>query len=154
MSISSWNAGIIRPVAVAPTGPFQDGAAPGVWTLDQATFWIKQGLWPTAGNASPIALFAGGYSGDSVNIIDRLSLTTQGNATDFGDLTQPTFQLSCGGGASRTRGVWGGGSITGGNRTNVIQYVTIATTGNALDFGDLIEPNYQFAGTSNVHGGL
>jgi hypothetical protein len=83
-------------------------------------------------------LFAGGYSGDSVNIIDRLSLSTQGNATDFGDLTQPTFELSCGGGASSTRGVWGGGSITGGNRTNVIQYVTIATTGNATDFGDLL----------------
>jgi len=87
--------------------------------------------------AAAIALFAGGYSGDSVNIIDRLSLTTQGNATDFGDLTQPTFGLSCGGGASSTRGVWGGGSITGGNRTNVIQYVTIATDGNASDFGDL-----------------
>lgn len=88
--------------------------------------------------AAAIALFAGGYSGDSVNIIDRLSLTTQGNATDFGDLTQKTFGLSCGGGASSTRGVWGGGSITGGNRTNVIQYVTIATDGNASDFGDLL----------------
>lgn len=26
MAISSWNAGIIRPVAVAPTGPFEDSA--------------------------------------------------------------------------------------------------------------------------------
>jgi len=41
MGIKDWNAGIIRPVAVAPTGPYQDGAASGVWTiagsfLDQA----------------------------------------------------------------------------------------------------------------------
>ena len=49
MSIANWNAGIIRPVAVAPTGPFQNGAAPGVWTLDQAAYWTKQGLWPIAG---------------------------------------------------------------------------------------------------------
>ena len=53
MAISSWSAGIIRPVPVAPTGPFQDGAAPGVWTLDEAAFWTKQGLWPTAGNFPP-----------------------------------------------------------------------------------------------------
>ena len=70
MSISNWNAGIIRPVAVAPAGPFQDGAAPGVWTLDQVAFWNKQGLWPIAGNAAPIALFAGGNGGS--NVIDKI----------------------------------------------------------------------------------
>jgi hypothetical protein len=53
MGISAWNAGIIRPVPVAPTGPFQNGRAPGVWTLDQAAYWTKQGLWPIAGNAAP-----------------------------------------------------------------------------------------------------
>ena len=63
MAISSWNAGIIRPVAVPPAGPYQDGAAPGVWTLDQATFWVQQGLWPTAGNIAPVGLFGGGVDG-------------------------------------------------------------------------------------------
>ena len=53
MSAKSWNAGIIRPVAVAPTGPYQNSAAPGVWTLDQQAYWQKQGLWPTAGNIDP-----------------------------------------------------------------------------------------------------
>ena len=72
MAISSWNAGIIRPVAVPPAGPYQDGAAPGVWTIDQATFWIKQGLWPTAGNLAPTGLFGGG-NGPS-NVIDKLTL--------------------------------------------------------------------------------
>ena len=50
MGIKQWNAGIIRPVAVPPTGPYQDGVASGVWTMDQVAFWNKQGLWPTAGN--------------------------------------------------------------------------------------------------------
>jgi len=42
MGIKNWNAGIIRPVAVAPTA----SSAPGVWTLDQVAYWEKQGLWP------------------------------------------------------------------------------------------------------------
>lgn len=50
MGISKWNAGIIRPVPVAPAGPYETGAAPGVWTLDQVAYWQKQGLWPLAGN--------------------------------------------------------------------------------------------------------
>jgi len=50
VGISKWNAGIIRPVPVAPAGPYENGAAPGVWTLDQVAYWQKQGLWPIAGN--------------------------------------------------------------------------------------------------------
>ena len=53
MGISKWNAGIIRPVPVAPAGPYGDGAAPGVWTLDQQAYWQKQGLWPIQGNVNP-----------------------------------------------------------------------------------------------------
>lgn len=53
MGISKWNAGIIRPVPVAPAGPFENGAAPGVWTLDQQAYWQKQALWPVAGNVVP-----------------------------------------------------------------------------------------------------
>ena len=90
MATSSWNAGIIRPVAVAPAGPFQDGAAPGVWTLDQATFWIQQGLWPIAGNAAPIGLFGGGTTGSFTNVIDKIIIGTSGNAVDFGDLIANT----------------------------------------------------------------
>lgn len=51
MATKNWNAGIIRPIPVAPAGPYQNGAAPGVWTLDQVAYWQKQGLWPIAGNA-------------------------------------------------------------------------------------------------------
>jgi hypothetical protein len=63
MAQKDWNAGIIRPVPVAPTGPFQDGAAPGVWTLDQVAYWTQQGLWPTAGNIAQYGVFAGGDRG-------------------------------------------------------------------------------------------
>ena len=36
------------------------------------------------------------------------------------------------------RGVFGGGSITPGAGTNVMQYITISSTGNSTDFGDLV----------------
>ena len=51
------------------------------------------------------------------------------------------------------RGLWGGGDFTGAY-TNIIDYVTIATTANAIDFGDLSVARGYVAGLSNVHGGL
>ena len=43
----------------------------------------------------------------------------------------------------------------GGNgNTNVIDYVLIATQGDAVDFGDLITGQGEGAGCSNAHGGL
>ena len=45
--------------------------------------------------------------------------------------------------------------FAGGSSTNVIQYVSISSTGNATDFGDLIaDTNTNPAATSNSHGGL
>ena len=47
-----------------------------------------------------------------------------------------------------TRGLSGGGTQAGGN-TNMIDYVTIASTGNAQDFGDLQSASYSRAGVSS-----
>ena len=46
-----WPGGFIKPIPPTPAGPYQDGAASGVWTMDQMSYWLKQGLWPIAGNA-------------------------------------------------------------------------------------------------------
>jgi hypothetical protein len=48
--MSRYPGGLIRKTPVTPAGPLQNGAAPGVWTLAEASFWTKQGLWPTQGN--------------------------------------------------------------------------------------------------------
>jgi hypothetical protein len=53
---------------------------------------------------------------------------------------------------SPTRGLFGGGY--NGAYLNVIDYVTIATTGNATDFGDLTVARRNLAGCSECHGGL
>jgi hypothetical protein len=49
-----WPGGIIRKTPVTPAGPYQTGAASGVWSLADASYWTKQGLWPIAGNTPKI----------------------------------------------------------------------------------------------------
>ena len=82
------------------------------------------------------AIVAGGSNG---NVMDFFTMTSLGNATDFGDLT--VARGSGGGGSNSTRAVFMGGTTTpstpAGHTT--IDYVQIATLGNALDFGDSIE---------------
>lgn len=80
-------------------------------------------------------LIAGGDG--PVNNISYVTIASVGNAIDFGDLTVARSAFA--GCASATRAVWAGGegSGGGGGRVNVIDYVTIASTGNASDFGDL-----------------
>ena len=82
-------------------------------------------------------LFAGGFispTGTSrTNIIDYITISTLGDASDFGDRTHQTD--TCAGAASNTRGVIAGGYA--GSETDVIEFVTISSTGDALDFGDL-----------------
>ena len=73
---------------------------------------------------------------DYINVIEYANIDSTGNFTDFGDRTvrsgNGVFGI-----ASRTRGVAGCGYDTGPNTsTNIIDFVTIASTGNATDFGD------------------
>ncbi len=42
--------GIITKNPATPTGPFEDGTAPGIWTLEQQLQYKQQGVWPIAGN--------------------------------------------------------------------------------------------------------
>jgi hypothetical protein len=86
-------------------------------------------------SSSTRGVFGGGNAPSTVNTIDYITIATTGNATDFGDLFQARRELAaC---SSSTRGVFGGGYTS---NSNVIDYVTIATTGNAQDFGDLSAP--------------
>jgi hypothetical protein len=90
------------------------------------------------------ALFAGGSDGSSsLNVIDYITVTTTGNATDFGDMTVSHYGRASG--ASSTRGVW----ATSGSNGNVIDYVTIMSTGNAIDFGDLGTGKFHPSGCSS-----
>ena len=99
-------------------------------------------------------LFAGGYAPGDQNVIDFITIATTGNASDFGDLSVNRSQAAAA--SSATRGIFAGG--IGGpaprGKLNTIDYVTIMSTGNAIDFGDLTVIRSALSGLSNAHGGL
>ena len=87
-------------------------------------------------------LFAGGYNPTFQNVIDYITIASEGNAIDFGDLVNGARRrMTEGGLSSSTRGVFAGGfnpALSPSTTINSIEYVTISTIGNSLDFGDLI----------------
>jgi len=91
-----------------------------------------------------------------VNVIDYFTIASTGDATDFGDLSAIRFS-GFGACASPTRGItsMGGEDNSGTEGSNIIDYVTIASTGNSSDFGDLTTRNdssYSGAASSSTRG--
>ena len=112
-------------------------------------------------SSSTRGLFGGGYttspSAATVNVIDYIEIGTLGNALDFGDMF--TGRYSSGAVSNGVRAVWGGGmgnaptSNTG--TRSVIDYVTIASKGDSIKFGDLTAARRMLAESAcsnNVRG--
>ena len=85
------------------------------------------------GGAAGRGLFAGGTTPGAIATIQRVQISTRGNAQYFGDRTIAKGIVS--GFGNETRGVFAGGSTSG--FTDIIDYVTTASGGNATDFGNL-----------------
>ena len=79
---------------------------------------------------------------DATNVIEFVTIQSKGDGVEFG---QTSYSNSIAGhaGANETRGILAGSFIQPANINN-IEFLTIATTGNTQDFGDL---------TSARHGG-
>ena len=102
---------------------------------------------PNFDNGSGRGMWAGG---DFNNIIDRITISTQGNAVDHGDLTTNKSNTSAT--ASRTRGLlMGGGNpqLSPDTFTNTMDFWSISSDGNASDFGDLTSKAAYLACTGN-----
>jgi len=102
------------------------------------------------------AVFAGGYTPAFMQVIDYVNISTFGNAVSFGELDTGKY-VAIHGFADSTRGLFNGGykngTTTAGN--NEMHYITIASTGNSIDFGDLIGgSNWGRAGASSSTRGL
>jgi hypothetical protein len=111
----------------------------------------------SACSSSTRGIFGGGniLSPVTSNVIDYITIATTGNATDFGDLTQSKFFFNaC---SNSTRGVFGGGitiSAAPFPPVNTIEYITITSTGNASDFGDLTGTRLHNAACSSSTRGV
>jgi len=108
----------------------------------------------------------GGYSGRMIvgggevnaspgvtNVIEYFNFAHFSNGVGFGELTQARRKVaSC---SSSTRGIWAGGGSPGS--TDRIDYVTIATKGDAIDFANLFtgvsdDSSQCFGGSNNTRG--
>jgi len=103
----------------------------------------------TSNGTNNRGVFGGGFTSFNLNIIDYITINTTGNATDFGDLTIARRVVGATSNGTNNRGVFGGGNNTSNTATNVIDYITINTTGNATDFGDLTVARQVIGSTSS-----
>ena len=116
--------------------------------------------WASGGaGSSTRGLFAGGRQPSYQATIDYITIAALGDAADFGDLTAPNHEMAAA--SSPTRAVFAGGSAPGSSPTitNKIDFVTIATLGNATNFGDLLATRKNMGGVASqtrmcIGGGL
>ena len=95
-------------------------------------------------------VIAGGYeNGDpAVQRMQFVTISTLGNAAEFGDLTTGQQRTGCV--SNAVRGVIAAGSPAG----NLISYITMATLGDAVDFGDSTNTDYGKAGMGSPTRGI
>ena len=99
-------------------------------------------------------IFGMGANPSVINTIEFVTISTAGNATDFGDAQEANYASNIGTVASRTRGIFFGGPTSGGFGKR-IEFITISTTGNATSFGDFdADPSEFPAGASNETRGI
>ena len=99
-------------------------------------------------------IISSGNTGSFVTRIESVDLASQGNSTNFGDNT--LARQGQGGCSSNTRGIFGGGynGPVSPGVFNTIDYVTIPSGGNAIDFGDLTETASNRAAVSSQTRGI
>ena len=159
-------------IATNPSGGvgtiFQNTTSGEMYVCTDATagenVWINVGsgsgnIFPYSWQGSSYGYAHGGHDGDStyLNNIERVSFTSNGNATDVGDLTGAKDYTS--GQTSITHGYCSGGrtaAASGG--INVIEKYAFAASANATDVGDISGARKHLHGTGNsthghVHGG-
>jgi len=106
-------------------------------------------------SSSTRGLVGGGWDSPvAENHITYFEIAQLGSATDFGDLSQEKYGM--GGMASPTRGIFAGGYTGSPNPTALaagMDYITIASKGNGIDFGDPTTGHaYPADGSDGVRG--
>jgi len=112
---------------------------------------LTVGRGTNGGSNSTRGLYGGGYHNDEVDTIDYITIASAGNATDFGNLVQALSNPAMAG--STTRMLFMGGDIGSGSPryTDQIGYVTISSTGNTTDFGNMLQTvGYGMATSSST----
>ncbi len=106
-------------------------------------------------NSSTRCVIPGGWrtSPDiNTNIIQYVTIATLGDAQEFGDVALTGGIRAAGAFSSPTRGVYGGGANSPSNSVlDTIEYITIASKGDATDFGNLTTARRVEGGGTSSH---
>ena len=122
---------------------------------------VNFGNLEAARNASALGIisnatngyFAGGQTPSRITDINRVAFASLGNGISFGDLT--VARQEPGGVSGNTRGITAGGYPgPSSDTTDTIDYFSLPTGGDAVDFGNLSQARFGCSGASNGHGGL
>ena len=133
----------------------------GVTTFDSQAYMVPPGGNTRERNRGRGLILGGATGSPSTNtdIIKYFDVASQGITETFGNLTDPdgNGRRSLASVSSSTRACTGGGYSHGGSPgtvKNIIDFVTIANTGNATEFGDMQNTAYAYAPASNQTRGL
>tara|TARA_R110002074_G_scaffold211908_2_gene381416 strand:- start:163 stop:4515 length:4353 start_codon:yes stop_codon:yes gene_type:complete len=119
-------------------------------SLTVSVYKGNEGDWLTNGSDSRAVFVGGRYPVDET--MDFLNITTIGDAIDFGDLTADRVLARGESNGLNQRGVMQGGANAvpiGPHSIPDIEYITISTAGNSLNFGYMRASNYKNYGGSN-----
>ena len=141
----------IIPVEV-PTGAIRYNTDSNKMECFDGTKWWEIAVSSPDLNGGARGVFMGGsvYPSTKKDEIDYITISSAGNAIDFGNLTSAVQSPT--GFASATRAFSSGGIVS--SETDTIEYVTFSSLGNATDFGNLTDTKEQGSGLSNATRGI
>ena len=140
---------VIDYITIATTGNASDFG-----DLTQARQAVSGASSQTRGVVAAGAVYASPSYTFNINTIDYVTIASTGNAADFGDLSAGATGKSVGNCSNQIRGVFGGGKSSTPTYINTVEFINIAATGNAFDFGDLTRTPAYGSVMCDSHGGL
>ena len=152
-AISNNTSNVIDYITIGSTGNASD--------FGDLSTTREQGLDGRGSNGTR-GVFCGGSSKETPNagsdnpqnIIEYVTIANTGNTTDFGDLSAVRLLTAAVVGGDRLLVTGGSTTENAAQGVNIMEFITITSTGNATDFGDLGIAKLEMAGTSDSHGGL
>ena len=104
--------------------------------------YLGGGTGSNTGTGTRGLFFGGAPSGQSYTKMNFITISTLGDAGDFGDLA--TLHNQGAAAASSTRGIYAGGENP--SYTNTIEFITFSSTGDSQDFGDMTDQRRRMNG--------
>lgn len=109
----------------------------------------KSIILPTSPEFVPGVLGILAVESNFSNILEVITITTASNSVDFGDLLNGGRSSAATSNGPGDRGLWAGGHKTGEVISDIVEYITISSSSNSQDFGDLTAARYGLGAASN-----